>query len=882
MIKRKNKAILCAIASIALINTSLPYSVNAMSNENSTIIQTRDITNMKVYNTSSLNIRKGPGTKYAKIGTVYNNNVLEVIEISNGWAKINYKNGIGYCSAKYLKTVSSSTKKEMVVKVNDLNVRSGAGAKYNKLGSLNKGTKVTVISTLSNGWVKIEYKNGYGYISNVKGAYLEAVSSSNPSVPGAPSTPDVPSTPETTVTKYSANEAINLRKTESWKGEVITVIKKGVTFDVVSIDNGWAKANYNGKTGFVPASHITKVDLNSPSVPDSNPSTPDTTPSTKKEMIVKVNDLSVRSGAGVKYNKLGSLNKGTKVTVISTLSNGWVKIEYKNGYGYISNVKGAYLEEVIENNQEKIAKVIAMIDALPAKIELIHEQQVINVTNAFNNLSIDEQNKIPFPQRASLESAKATISLLKKEIDDKEIVANLIQRIEELKNKKINLQDHETEIKEIRTKYDALGYTRRDEVTNYEEFLRIELDLTHIYEDIIHLESLIKELPSVIENSYGAKVEQAKKEFNLLTDKNQVGVKSELVEKLKDAIIQADRLKEEIVNSNQEVKTLVVDIEQLSIIEDITIDDKDQVFGLMTRYRSLPDNVKFAVDITTVEEAFDKIEGIMAEEVVELIDNLPSIDNLELTDEALLEEARNKYREISSKNNKLVTNIDILTNLEIKMLELQQKEQVIIEIVNKIKNLDNDVTFDNLDEITEKVNEIEALINNSVDEMNQEEKEKFYDSIINIEKLDEIITQIEILNRVSHITTIDEIIELINNIPDDVINIELRHRNNLKDIRNAITKIGAENQISPELMTKVENAEKEIKRLEEDINQVISAIHRLPEIDEITLDDEEQILEAKALYDSKDDRVTHFVNNSSFISKLEDALIKINDLKNLK
>ncbi|MBQ3421617.1 MAG: SH3 domain-containing protein, partial [Romboutsia sp.] len=605
-------------------------------------------------------------------------------------------------------------------------------------------------------------------------------------------------------------------------------------------------------------------------------------PSTKKEMIVKVNDLSVRSGAGVKYNKLGSLNKGTKVTVISTLSHGWVKIEYKNGYGYIANVNGAYLEEVIENNQEKIAKVIAMIDALPAKIELIHEQQVINVTNAFNNLSIDEQNKIPFPHRASLESAKATISLLKKEIDDKEIVANLIQRIEELKNKKINLQDHETEIKEIRTKYDALGYTRRDEVTNYEEFLRIELDLTHIYEDIIHLESLIKELPSVIENSYGAKVEQAKKEFNLLTDKNQVGVKSELVEKLKDAIIQADRLKEEIVNSNQEVKTLVVDIEQLSIIEDITIDDKDQVFGLMTRYRSLPDNVKFAVDITTVEEAFDKIEGIMAEEVVELIDNLPSIDNLELTDEALLEEARNKYREISSKNNKLVTNIDILTNLEIKMLELQQKEQVIIEIVNKIKNLDNDVTFDNLDEITEKVNEIEALINNSVDEMNQEEKEKFYDSIINIEKLDEIITQIEILNRVSHITTIDEIIELINNIPDDVINIELRHRNNLKDIRNAITKIGAENQISPELMTKVENAEKEIKRLEEDINQVISAIHRLPEIDEITLDDEEQILEAKALYDSKDDRVTHFVNNSSFISKLEDALIKINDLKNLK
>ena len=865
MIKRKNKAILCAMASIALINTSLPYSVNALNNENSTIIQTRNITNMKVYNTSSLNIRKGPGTKYAKIGTVYNNNILEVIEISNGWAKINYKNGIGYCSAKYLKTVSSSsssTKKEMEVKVDDLSVRSGAGTTDKKLGSLNKGTKVTVISTLSNGWVKIEYKNGYGYVSNVKGAYLEAVSSSNPSVPNEPSIPDVPSTP-------------------------------------------------------------------------------DTTPSTKKEMQVKVDDLSVRSGAGTTYKKLGSLEKGTKVTVISALSNGWVKIEYKNGYGYVSNVKGAYLEAV-ESSQEKADKVIAMIDALnkniditdkeaikkartayealtlqekdlvgditlltnaenqiesiierigkvielihdlPVDIELTHEQDVERVREAVNALTPDEQKRIAFTDMAILESAEAKISSLKKIEADRVIVAELISKIKTLKDEKINLQDHETKIKEIRTKYDALEYIRRDEVTNYEEFLRIELDLTHIYEHIIHLEGLINELPDVIENSHGAKVEQAKKEFNALTDKNQVGVKSELVKKLNDAINQADILKEDILKANEEVKTLVADIKLLPIIKDITIDNKDQVFDLMARYRSLPDDVKFAVDTTTVEEAFDKIEGIMAEEVIELINNLPSIDDLELTDEALLEEARNKYREISSKNNKLVTNIDILTNLEIKMLELQQKEPVIIEIINKIKDLDNNVTFDNLDEITEKVNEIEALINDSIDGMNQEEKEKFYDLITNIEELDEIATKIEVLNRVSYISTVEQIIELINKIPEVVENIQLSEEKNLIDIRNAITKIGAENQISHDLMTKVENAEKEIKRLEEDINQVMSAIHRLPEIDEITLDDEEQILEAKALYDSKDERVTHFINNSSFISKLLDALIKIDDLKNLK
>lgn len=114
-----------------------------------------------------------------------NGTIVNVISVSNGWAKINYNGTVAYCSASYLKAVATneSSTVEMIVKADDLNVRSGASTKHSILGKVYKGDKVTVIQSLSNGWVKIEYKGKYGFVSNVNGAYLEtSLTSNNPIV----------------------------------------------------------------------------------------------------------------------------------------------------------------------------------------------------------------------------------------------------------------------------------------------------------------------------------------------------------------------------------------------------------------------------------------------------------------------------------------------------------------------------------------------------------------------------------------------------------------------------------------------------------------------------------------------------------------------------
>lgn len=55
----------------------------------------------------SLNVRKGAGTSYAKIGSLYKGDTVVILSTSNGWSKILYNgNKTGYVSTSYLKTTA--------------------------------------------------------------------------------------------------------------------------------------------------------------------------------------------------------------------------------------------------------------------------------------------------------------------------------------------------------------------------------------------------------------------------------------------------------------------------------------------------------------------------------------------------------------------------------------------------------------------------------------------------------------------------------------------------------------------------------------------------------------------------------------------------------
>ncbi len=110
-----------------------------------------------------LNVRASATTSAKVLKLLSNGSQVTLIEKSGLWWKVEYADGAyGYCHGDYIRTGSGTT---AVVSTDylPLNVRSGPGTSYSRIGSLSKGKTVIVLSS-SNGWSKILYagtKTGY-------------------------------------------------------------------------------------------------------------------------------------------------------------------------------------------------------------------------------------------------------------------------------------------------------------------------------------------------------------------------------------------------------------------------------------------------------------------------------------------------------------------------------------------------------------------------------------------------------------------------------------------------------------------------------------------------------------------------------------------------
>ena len=141
-----------------------------------------------------------------------------------------------------------------------------------------------------------------------------------------------------------------------------------------------------------------------------------------------------------------------------------------------------------------------------------------------------------------------------------------------------------------------------------------------------------------------------------------------------------------------------------------------------------------------------------------------------------------------------------------------------------------------------------------------------------------LLNQIDILNRVSDVTTGAQVVNMINALPEVAL-IDFGHGDDLTDIKNAYEKISADEKLLVNNLDKLQQAGAEYERVMSITNNIISAIHRIPAIDKLTINDEQIVLEAKNLYETAEEKVKHYINHIN-IGRLENALIKIEELKN--
>ena len=256
---------------------------------------------------STLNVRSAPNSSSSKLGTLTKGAAVNIIQkgAAGGWHKIWYNNREAYVFADYVKLSTSVTVETTgVVTSSTLNVRSGPGTTFAKVGSLAKGATVQVLKSFSTGdWHKVLYNGIEAYVSS---DYIKLASGSSSAGTNSGSTTMVYATVNASL--------LNFRRTASLDGSVITTLPRGTVVQVLEQGATWFKIRYAGSDGYVYASYM-KV-------------------STQTYGTVTSSTLNVRSGASTSSSILGKLSKGDIVQVVEN-GGTWLKILYQSTTAYV-------------------------------------------------------------------------------------------------------------------------------------------------------------------------------------------------------------------------------------------------------------------------------------------------------------------------------------------------------------------------------------------------------------------------------------------------------------------------------------------------------------------------------------------------------------------
>lgn len=198
---------------------------------------------------STLNMRSGPGSNYNVIGTLRNNDKVEIIKEVNGWYEIKFNGKSGYVSSQYVSMVEEgsneekpveppvSVNKQGIVKVNStLNMRSGPGSNYDVIGTLRNNDKVEILKEVD-GWYAIKFNGKTGYASK---SYITIVNEgSNNGI--------INENKEGTV--YGVSTNLNVRTGPGTNYQVLGYLLSGDKVKILGEENDWYKVQFTTSSG---------------------------------------------------------------------------------------------------------------------------------------------------------------------------------------------------------------------------------------------------------------------------------------------------------------------------------------------------------------------------------------------------------------------------------------------------------------------------------------------------------------------------------------------------------------------------------------------------------------------------------------------------------
>ena len=282
------------------------------------------VSKVKVYAQASAS------SKY--LGTIGRGTQVNVLKWSGGWAYIELNGNYGYCALSALTrtdelntptpTPSIENAVAGTVTADKVKVYASANASSKYLGTLGRGTQVNVLKW-SGGWAYIELNGNYGYCK------LSALTpTSNLATPAPTATPN----PADIVPAVVTASKVKVYASANASSKYLGTLGKGTQVNVIAWKNGWAYIELNGNYGYCALSALTRTDA----MPTPTP-VPDETGSIAA--VVTADKADVYSGMDGSIKLLGTLKKGTQVTVLqywSAKDAAYIELDGSRGYCKLS------------------------------------------------------------------------------------------------------------------------------------------------------------------------------------------------------------------------------------------------------------------------------------------------------------------------------------------------------------------------------------------------------------------------------------------------------------------------------------------------------------------------------------------------------------------
>ena len=168
-----------------------------------------------VVNLGELNVRMGPGTNYAKVGTVTLANRYAYYQLEDGWARIED----GWVSTDYFYVEGTTTDSAItcMVTTDDLNIRTGPNTSFKRIGTYAKGETVLVLAQVD-AWGYTE--KGWVFIT-----YLEAVE------------------PTFSTGTGKVTIGLNIRTEPNAESEIAGSYVEGETVTILEVTGSWGKTD---------------------------------------------------------------------------------------------------------------------------------------------------------------------------------------------------------------------------------------------------------------------------------------------------------------------------------------------------------------------------------------------------------------------------------------------------------------------------------------------------------------------------------------------------------------------------------------------------------------------------------------------------------------